>query len=95
MCPRHLFFFIHDSLTPSSHESQVPVTCDAFFDTTSTLWLFKMELLGRMADLIKWEDGFPHLYGTLGREDVVAVEKCDRSEGQTWADAMSASAWLE
>jgi len=54
-----------------------------------------MELLGRMADLIKWEDGFPHLYGTLGREDVVAVEKCDRSEGQTWADAMSASAWLE
>ncbi|KAG6041694.1 hypothetical protein E4U41_002777 [Claviceps citrina] len=73
---------------------QTPLTCDRFFSTTSTLYVFKFEL-ARFADAVKWEDGFPHLYGKFGKEDVSSVEKFERAEGQTWADAMSASAWLE
>ncbi|KAG5980400.1 hypothetical protein E4U55_004067 [Claviceps digitariae] len=83
-----------DGFIHLSTGQQVPPTCDAFFDTSSTLWVFKLEL-SRLADLIKWEGGFPHLYGTLGQEDVLTVEKFERGGSQTWADTMSASAWLE
>ncbi|KAG6012776.1 hypothetical protein E4U43_007652 [Claviceps pusilla] len=83
-----------DGFIHLSTGQQVPLTCNAFFGTTSTLWVFKLEL-SRLADHIKWEDGFPHLYGTLGRDDVLSVERFDRSEGQTWAETMSASTWLE
>ncbi|KAG6009046.1 hypothetical protein E4U21_003377 [Claviceps maximensis] len=84
-----------DGFIHLSTGQQVPLTCDAFFGTTSTLWLLKLELLGRVADLTKWEGGFPHLYGPLGRDDVLAVERFERGESQTWADAMSGSKWLE
>ncbi|KAG5913491.1 hypothetical protein E4U53_004851 [Claviceps sorghi] len=84
-----------DGFIHLSTGQQIPLTCDAFFGTASTLWVFKLNQ-GRLADSIKWEQGgFPHLYGTIGREDVMAVKKIERDAGQTWADAMSASAWLE
>ncbi|KAG5928296.1 hypothetical protein E4U42_000914 [Claviceps africana] len=84
-----------DGFIHLSTGQQIPLTCDAFFGNTSTLWVFKLNR-ARLADSIKWEQGgFPHLYGTIGRQDVVAVETFERGAGQTWADAMSASAWLE
>lgn len=92
MCPPKTWIDLIAHFTRSL--SQVPLTCNAFFGTTSTLWVFKLAL-GRLADHTKWEDGFPHLYGTLGRDDVLSVERFDRGEGQTWAEAMSASTWLE
>ncbi|KAK2589918.1 hypothetical protein QQS21_012409 [Conoideocrella luteorostrata] len=83
-----------DGFVHLSTNEQVPLTCDRFFNSTSTLWLFKFEL-AKFSHPVKWEGGFPHLYGNFGGGDIVSVEKFDRGDGRTWADAMGGSAWLQ
>ncbi|KAK9445687.1 hypothetical protein VB005_00801 [Metarhizium brunneum] len=73
---------------------QIPLTCDRFFSATSALWVLKFQL-DQFADPIKWEGGFPHLYGNFGGRNVLAVQKFQRDEGKTWIEIMSASPWLE
>ncbi|GAB0135090.1 hypothetical protein EsDP_00003441 [Epichloe bromicola] len=83
-----------DGFVHLSTGQQVPLTCNTFFSGASTLWVFKFEL-ARFADPVRWEGGFPHLYGNFGGKDVLSVEKFVKGEGQTWADAMGGSTWLE
>jgi uncharacterized protein (DUF952 family) len=71
----------------------VPLTCDRFFSAASALWLLKFQL-ELFKHPIKWEGGFPHLYGNFGAGDVVSVQKFERGEGETWAKSMSGP-WLE
>ncbi|KAF4507912.1 hypothetical protein G6O67_004360 [Ophiocordyceps sinensis] len=82
-----------DGFVHLSTGGQVPATADLFFAAASTLWLFKLEL-GKLADAVKWEDGFPHLYGNFGAKDVDSVRSFGRAEHQSWADSMRASSWL-
>lgn len=72
----------------------MPLTADRFFSTVSNLWLIKFEL-AKFVDPIKWEGGFPHLYGNFGAKDVHSVQKFERAESQSWAESMGASSWLE
>lgn len=56
----------------------------------------KLEL-AKWGDAVRFEGegtGFPHLYGNFGANDVLSVEKFERSEGQTWSQSMAKSAWL-
>ncbi|KAH7326096.1 hypothetical protein B0I35DRAFT_474790 [Stachybotrys elegans] len=84
--------FIHFSTA-----TQVPQTADLFFTSASELWIMKLEL-AKWGPAIKWEgegDGFPHLYGNFGKDDVLSVEKFEREEGKEWSVAMTTSSWLE
>ncbi|KFG83853.1 hypothetical protein MANI_009291 [Metarhizium anisopliae] len=83
-----------DGFIHLSTGQQIPLTCDRFFSATSALWVLKFQL-DQFADPIKWEDGFPHLYGNFGGKNVLAVQKFQRDEGKTWIEIMSASPWLE
>jgi uncharacterized protein (DUF952 family) len=56
--------------------------------------LFKFQL-DQFTDPVKWEDEFPHLYGNFGAKDIVSVQSFDKAQGQTWAESMSTSSWLE
>ena len=74
--------------------SKVPKTADLFFKNTTTLWVIKL----RSADFepsTKWEDGFPHLYGNFGKDNVSSIEQFDRAENQAWSEVMNSSSWLE
>lgn len=73
---------------------QVPLTADRFFNDTSSLWLIKFEL-ANLTSLIKWEGGFPHLYGNFGAKDVHSTHKCERAENQSWTRSLRSSPWLE
>ncbi|KAH6985937.1 hypothetical protein BKA56DRAFT_670156 [Ilyonectria sp. MPI-CAGE-AT-0026] len=81
--------FIHMSIA-----AQVPGTCDRFFKNVPAIWVAKLKFAD-FADPVKWEGGFPHLYGNFGVDDVDSVEKFKKSEGQTWASVLETSAWLE
>jgi hypothetical protein len=53
----------------------------------------KVRLARFAPETIKWDEvpdsnGCPHLYGNFGAEDVVAVKKFERLEGQTWTEAL-------
>ncbi|KAG6242256.1 hypothetical protein E4U09_002260 [Claviceps aff. purpurea] len=95
--PEHLPLSLRDQKDGFVHLStaqQVPSTCDAFFGTASTLWVFKLTL-DRLSESMKWEGGYPHLYGTLRKEDVVTVRRMERAGGQNWVTVMSQATWLE
>ncbi|TWU79170.1 hypothetical protein ED733_008877 [Metarhizium rileyi] len=83
-----------DGFIHLSTGQQTPLTCDRFFSGASTLWVFKFQL-DRFADPIRWEGGFPHLYGNFGGKDVLSVQKFDKDNVKTWAEVMSISSWLE
>ncbi|KAK0759000.1 LOW QUALITY PROTEIN: hypothetical protein N5P37_008487 [Trichoderma harzianum] len=84
----------NDGFVHLSTATQVPNTADLFFTEATELWLIKLEL-AKLADPLKWEDGFPHLYGNFGAADVQSLEKFERKEGQKWSEGMKASYWLE
>ncbi|KAK7413419.1 hypothetical protein QQX98_007721 [Neonectria punicea] len=81
--------YIHLSIA-----AQVPGTAGRFFNHTSSLWVAKLRLAD-FIELIKWEDGFPHLYGNFGVDWVDSVVKFTKPEDQTWAEVLERSAWLE
>ncbi|KAH6609627.1 hypothetical protein Trco_002973 [Trichoderma cornu-damae] len=83
----------NDGFVHLSTASQVPNTADLFFANASTLWLIKLEL-AKLADPLKWESGFPHLYGNFGAVDVQSLEKFERKEGQKWSESMESATWL-
>jgi uncharacterized protein (DUF952 family) len=72
---------------------KVPGTGDLFFTETSELWVIKL-VASKFEKETKWEDGFPHLYGNFGQNEVDSVEKFERAPGQKWSDVMSNSPWL-
>ncbi|OAR01407.1 hypothetical protein LLEC1_04074 [Akanthomyces lecanii] len=73
---------------------QVPKTADLFFAEHTKLWVVKLEL-SKLNDPVKFEDDFPHLYGNFGARDIDSESRFERRQGQTWADSMSTSSWLE
>ncbi|KAL7896571.1 hypothetical protein HDV63DRAFT_367541 [Trichoderma sp. SZMC 28014] len=83
-----------DGFVHLSTAMQVPNTADLFFTETPTLWIIKFKM-SKLADPIKWENGFPHLYGNFGARDVVSFAKFERREGQRWVEWMLDVDWLE
>ncbi|PHH87131.1 hypothetical protein CDD83_9275 [Cordyceps sp. RAO-2017] len=83
-----------DGFVHLSTGTQIPVVADTFFATASRLWLMKFEL-SRLDDPVKWEGGFPHLYGNFGAKDVRSVRGFERAGTRSWAESMRGSSWLE
>lgn len=73
---------------------QVPKTAGLFFAEHTKLWVAKLEL-AKLADPVKFEDSFPHLYGNFGARDIDSISRFEREQDQTWADSMGTSSWLE
>ncbi|KAI9167596.1 hypothetical protein HJFPF1_03727 [Paramyrothecium foliicola] len=73
---------------------QVPQTGDLFFKDFKRLWIVKLDLANFEKDL-KWEGGFPHLYGNFGAAGIESIQKFERAEGQTWTQSMAGSEWLQ
>ncbi|KYK60312.1 hypothetical protein DCS_01449 [Drechmeria coniospora] len=85
----------HRNSENSDHDhTQVPLTAGRFFASAADLWLLKFEL-AKFDDPIRWEGGFPHLYGNFGNKDVVSIEKFARTGGRSWEAVMQESSWLE
>ncbi|KAF4988957.1 hypothetical protein FGRMN_9430 [Fusarium graminum] len=84
----------NDGFVHLSTSTQVPKTADLFFTSASSLWVIKLEL-AQFSSALKWEDGFPHLYGNFGGKNVDSVEKFVRPGNQTWGQVMAKSQWLE
>jgi uncharacterized protein (DUF952 family) len=42
----------------------------------------------------KWENGFPHLYGNFGREEIVDIKAFERSDSEKWSESLKRSEWL-
>lgn len=82
------------ALVIPSDAHQVPNTANLFYNDSTALWVVKMEL-AKLSHPTKWENGFPHLYGNFGADNVVSVEKFEKKEGKTWPGSMQESAWLE
>ncbi|KAK3191850.1 hypothetical protein K4F52_001892 [Lecanicillium sp. MT-2017a] len=83
-----------DGFVHLSTAEQVPKTADLFFTELSCLWVVKLEV-SRLADPLKWEGGFPHLYGNFGAREVESVSRFERADGQKWAESMSYTDWLQ
>lgn len=75
-------------------KSQVPNTCDLFFNHVADLWILKLEF-SKVEARTKWEGGFPHLYGNFGKDEVVSANQFERTGSQKWSENMNGSAWLE
>ncbi|KAG8168643.1 hypothetical protein KVR01_001392 [Diaporthe batatas] len=86
---------------------QLPVTADLFFSSNTTLWVLKVRLAS-IGGAVRWEppagggsssEGYPHLYGSLGRADVESVERFKRTADERgvfqrrWKDVFSDSRW--
>ncbi|KAM0552570.1 hypothetical protein ACHAPJ_007899 [Fusarium lateritium] len=84
----------NDGFIHLSTSTQVPKTADLFFTKASSLWVIKLEFT-QFGGSIKWEGGFPHLYGNFGANNVETVEKFAREESQTWGEVMAKSEWLK
>ncbi|KAM0256290.1 hypothetical protein ACHAQJ_005055 [Trichoderma viride] len=84
----------NDGFVHLSTATQAPKTADLFFTDATSLWLIKLEL-AKLADPLKWESGFPHLYGNFGAADVQSMGRFERKEGQKWSESMKTSSWLE
>ncbi|KAI9899998.1 hypothetical protein N3K66_004260 [Trichothecium roseum] len=88
--------FIHFSTA-----AQVPNTCNLFFNNVSTLWVLKLDAAkltqsSSSSSSIKWENGFPHLYGgNFGAAEILSSQKFERGQEQKWSDTMVGSSWLE
>jgi uncharacterized protein (DUF952 family) len=74
-------------------QSKVPGTGDLFFTDASDLWVLKL-VAGKFEKDTKWEDGFPHLYGNFGSDEVDSVQRFQRPSGKKWAEVMADSKWL-
>lgn len=80
--------------------NKIPITAGLFFAHTTKLWVLKLPF-GPLESHVRWEvpdtDGCPHLHGrNFGAADVLDAKGFERSEGQTWGDAMDdGSGWLE
>jgi uncharacterized protein (DUF952 family) len=61
--------FIHCSLA-----EQVPVTLEKFFPSRDGLILLEIDV-GRLIPELRYENGYPHIYGPLNRDAVVAVRQ--------------------
>ncbi|KAM0303140.1 hypothetical protein ACHAPM_003932 [Fusarium culmorum] len=85
----------NDGFVHLSTSSQVPKTADLFFTKASSLWIIKLEYAQFATDSMKWEGGYPHLYGNFGAENVDSVEKFIREQDQTWGQVMEKSSWLQ
>ncbi|KAI5462451.1 hypothetical protein BGZ63DRAFT_423706 [Mariannaea sp. PMI_226] len=83
-----------DGFIHLSTATQVPGTCGLFFTEASSLWIAKLRFADFASD-VKWEGGFPHLYGNFGIDYVDSVQQFTRPEAQTWAEVMKDSTWLE
>ncbi|KAF4982878.1 hypothetical protein FZEAL_1574 [Fusarium zealandicum] len=83
-----------DGFIHLSTSTQVPATADRFFIKASSLWVVKLEY-NQFSESIKWEGGFPHLYGNFGADNVDSVEKFDKDENQTWSEVMKSSSWFK
>ncbi|POS71756.1 hypothetical protein DHEL01_v209849 [Diaporthe helianthi] len=85
----------------------LPVTADLFFSSHTTLWVLKVRLAS-IEGAVRWEppagagngsEGYPHLYGSLGRADVESVERFKRTADERgvfqrrWKDVFSDSRW--
>lgn len=73
----------------------MPKTADLFFTKASSLWIIKLQYAQFATDSMKWEGGYPHLYGNFGAENVDSVEKFIREQDQTWGQVMEKSSWLQ
>lgn len=88
---------------------QLPITADLFFSRHTTLWVLKIRLAS-IEGSVRWEppaggggssgsEGYPHLYGSLGRADVESVERFKRTADERgvfpnrWKDVFSDSRW--
>jgi uncharacterized protein (DUF952 family) len=77
---------------------QIPHTCDRFFASISTLYIFRFPRDKLQANL-KWEatrDGdelFPHLYGDLLNEDMDSARVFIK-RGNSWMDVLGNESWL-
>ncbi|KAK0384996.1 hypothetical protein NLU13_7474 [Sarocladium strictum] len=83
----------HSGFVHLSKASQVPGTGDLFFTEASDLWVLKL-VAGKFEKNTKWEDGFPHLYGNFGHDEVDSVERFQRPSGKKWSEVMAGSKWL-
>lgn len=87
--------------------TQLPITADLFFSRHTTLWVLKIRL-SSIEGSVRWEppaggggsnEGYPHLYGSLGRADVESVERFKRTADERgvfhnrWKDVFSDSRW--
>jgi uncharacterized protein (DUF952 family) len=72
---------------------QVPGTADLFFTEANNLWVIKL-VFDKFKQVTKWEDGFPHLHGNFGLNEVDSVEKFERQSNQKWSEVMKGSHWL-
>jgi uncharacterized protein (DUF952 family) len=84
----------NDGFVHLSTATQVPQTGDLFFKDATNLWIVKLDLANFEKD-VKWENGFPHLYSNFGAAGVESVQGFERKEGQTWAQCMAESTWLQ
>ncbi|KAF5246116.1 hypothetical protein FANTH_7023 [Fusarium anthophilum] len=84
----------NDGFVHLSTSTQVPKTAELFFTGSSSLWVIKLEFK-QFADSVRWEGGFPHLYGNFGAENVDSTVKFVREESQTWDEVMAKSEWLD
>jgi uncharacterized protein (DUF952 family) len=66
--------FIHCSL-----EEQIPGTLAKFFPSREGLILLEIQV-ARLRPELRYENGFPHIYGPLNRDAVVAVRPLPRIE---------------
>ncbi|PHH62454.1 hypothetical protein CDD81_7101 [Ophiocordyceps australis] len=83
-----------DGFVHLSTAIQVPLTADRFFAAHQTLWVLKLDF-EKMADLVKWENDFPHLYSDFGAQHIVAVHKVERAHDHSWDETMHSAPWLE
>ena len=85
--------FIHLSTGP-----QIPNTCNLFFSSVETLYIFKFAYNKLQANM-KWEPApgvetlFPHLYGDLWTGDMDSVREFHKSD-RSWVDVLGKDAWL-
>ncbi|EGX93624.1 hypothetical protein CCM_04999 [Cordyceps militaris CM01] len=84
----------NDGFVHLSTAEQVPKTAGLFFTEHTKLWVIKLEL-SKLSDPVKFEDGYPHLYGNFGALEVDSTSRFEREQTQTWADSLGASSWLE
>ncbi|KAM0664213.1 hypothetical protein MY8738_003376 [Beauveria namnaoensis] len=83
-----------DGFVHLSTATQVPQTADLFFAEHTKLWVVKLEL-SKLSDPVKFENGYPHLYGNFGALEIDSISRFERNQEQTWADSMGTSSWLE
>merc|ERR1712000_171836 len=68
-------------------------TCDRYFSHTTKIYLLKLDF-AKTVSRTKWENGFPHLYGNFGREEIVDSRAFERSASETWSESLKRSEWL-